>query len=114
MKLGRRHNYHKGQPALRIYANHLLNVLNVKELVGAFNQGEALVGAVLVIVKTDGSFAALVKTQDCAPTCGHPGGQNHELGERDAHKGTLAEEERSPHVQDTHNTRVDLFSFSKT
>ena len=45
MKLGRRHNYHKGQPALRIYANHLLNVLNVKELVGAFNQGEALAGA---------------------------------------------------------------------
>ena len=50
MKLGQRHNYHKGQPALRIYANHLLNVLNVKELVGAFNQGEALVGAFSVIV----------------------------------------------------------------
>ena len=59
MKLGRRHNYHKGQPALRIYANHLLNVLNVKELVGAFNQGEALAGASSAIVKSLGTFVCL-------------------------------------------------------
>ena len=40
------------------------DVLNVKALVGAFNQEKALVGAFSVIVKTDcetdGSFAALV------------------------------------------------------
>ena len=35
------------------------SVLNVKALVGAFNQ-EALDGGFFVIVKTDGSFAALV------------------------------------------------------
>ena len=33
----------------------------MKALVGTFNQEEALVGAFSVIVKTDGSFAALVK-----------------------------------------------------
>ena len=32
------------------------SVLNVKVLVGAFNQEKALVGAFSVIVKTDGSF----------------------------------------------------------
>ena len=31
----------------------------MKALVGAFNQEEALIGAFSVIVKTDGSFAAL-------------------------------------------------------
>ena len=36
--------------------------------VGAFNQEEALVGAFSVIVKTDGSFAALLQTlQNTAP-----------------------------------------------
>ena len=34
-------------------------VLNVKALVGAFNQEKVLLGAFSVIVKTDGSFAAL-------------------------------------------------------
>ena len=34
--------------------------LTVKALVGAFNHEKALVGAFSVIVKTDGSFAALV------------------------------------------------------
>ena len=38
------------------------SVLNVKVLVGAFNQEKALVGAFSLIVKTDGSFAALVQT----------------------------------------------------
>ena len=37
-------------------------MLNVKALVGAFNQEKALVGAFTVIVKTDGSFAALCAT----------------------------------------------------
>ena len=32
----------------------------MKELVGAFNQENALVGALSVIVRTDGSFAALI------------------------------------------------------
>ena len=36
------------------------SVLNVKALVWALNQEKALVGAFTVIVKTDGSFAALV------------------------------------------------------
>ena len=40
-------------------------VLNVKALVGAFNQEKALVGALVgafsVIVKTAGTFAALVE-----------------------------------------------------
>ena len=36
------------------------SVVNVKALVGAFNQEKALVGAFSVIVKTDESFAALV------------------------------------------------------
>ena len=39
------------------------SVLNVKALVGIFNQEKALVGAFFVIVKTDGSFAALVITR---------------------------------------------------
>ena len=37
----------------------------VKVLVGAFNQKKALVGAFFVIVKTDGSFAALVEYPAC-------------------------------------------------
>ena len=39
----------------------------MKELVGTFNQEKVLVGAFSVIVKTDGSFAALLQIQ---------GGQN--------------------------------------
>ena len=38
----------------------LNSVLNVKALVGALNQEKALVGDFSVIVKTDGSFTALV------------------------------------------------------
>ena len=38
------------------------SVLNVKALEGTFNQEKALVGAFSVIVKTDGSFAALAFT----------------------------------------------------
>ena len=38
------------------------SVLNVKALVGAFNQEKALEGAFSVIVKTDGLFAALVSS----------------------------------------------------
>ena len=52
MKLGRWRNYHEGR-AIRHYSNTSLNsVLNVKALVGAFNQEKALVGAFFVIVKT--------------------------------------------------------------
>ena len=36
--------------------------MNVKALVDTFNQEKALVGAFSVIMKTDGSFAALVHT----------------------------------------------------
>ena len=43
-------------------AKFLNSVLNVKGLVGAFNQVKALVEAISVIVKTDGSFAALLYT----------------------------------------------------
>ena len=46
--------------------NSVLSVLNVKALVGAFNQEKALVGAFSVIVKTgcetDGSLTALLRT----------------------------------------------------
>ena len=42
-----------------------LNVLNVKALVGVFNQEKALAGAFSVIVKTEGSFAALLITGLC-------------------------------------------------
>ena len=38
----------------------LNSVLNVKVPIGAFNQRKALAGALSVIVKTNGSFAALV------------------------------------------------------
>ena len=38
-------------------------VLNMKALVGTFNQEKVLVGAFSVIVKTDGSFAALPSMQ---------------------------------------------------
>ena len=48
--------------ALRIYANQPIVSLNVKTLVGAFNQEKALEGAFSLIVKTDGSFAALVSS----------------------------------------------------
>ena len=43
------------------------SVLNVKGLVGAINQEKALVGAFSVIVKTDGSFTALVVGGDTDP-----------------------------------------------
>ena len=53
-----------GLAQLRIYLNPMIKclnrVLNVKALLGAFNQEKALVGAFSVIVKTDGSFAALL------------------------------------------------------
>ena len=39
-------------------------ILNVELLVAAFNEEKALVGAFSMIVKTDGSFAALDVTQD--------------------------------------------------
>ena len=39
----------------------LNSVLNVNAPVGAFNQEKALVGAFSVIVKSDGSFAALAQ-----------------------------------------------------
>ena len=59
MKLGRRRNYHKGRVAIRHYANQparpcLKCVLNVKALVGAFNQEKALVGALV------GAFSVIV------------------------------------------------------
>ena len=44
------------------------SVLNVKALVGTLNQEQALVGAFSVIMKTDGSFAALASTLNLAPT----------------------------------------------
>ena len=54
------------------------SVLNVKALVGAFNQEKALEGAVSVIMKTDESFVALKQnrlTEGCwlcgqRPVCG--------------------------------------------
>ena len=55
MKLGCQCNYHKA--CLAYYS-----VLNLKALVGASNQEKTLIGAFSVIVKTDGSFAALVYT----------------------------------------------------
>ena len=45
MKLGRQRNYHKGQ------AKCLNSFLNVKAVVGAFNQEKALVGAFYMIVQ---------------------------------------------------------------
>ena len=52
--------------------SHLLTMyhiyLNVKLLVGALNQEKAIVGAFSVIVRTNGSFAALLQTlQNTAP-----------------------------------------------
>ena len=38
------------------------SVLNVKVLVGVFNQEKALLGAYSMILKTNGSFAALSRT----------------------------------------------------
>ena len=55
----------------------------VKVLVGAFNQEKALVGAFSVIVKTDGSFAALVvnmASDDTAPAQGDPSHDHLVLG----------------------------------
>ena len=43
--------------------------INVEPLVGAFNQEKALVGAFSVIVKTDGSFAALIRSEEQQRTC---------------------------------------------
>ena len=55
MKLGPRRNFHDGRAAIRHYARgdnaRLNSVLNVKALVGAFNQEKALVGAFSVIVR---------------------------------------------------------------
>ena len=54
VKLGPRRNYHEGRVAIRHYANRTacpFSVLNVKALVGAFNQEKALVGAFSVIVQ---------------------------------------------------------------
>ena len=45
------------------------SVFNVKALVGAFNQEDTLVGSFSVIVKIDGSFAALLLIQ--SNTGGH-------------------------------------------
>ena len=42
----------------------MVSYVNVKALVGAFNQEKAPVGTFLVIVKTDGSFAALTWRRD--------------------------------------------------
>ena len=65
MKLGPRRNYHEGQAAIRHYANQP-SVLNVKTLVGAFNQEKALVGAfsviVQLVVEPMDSFTALIFT----------------------------------------------------
>ena len=44
------------------------SILNVKALDSTFNQEKALVDAFSVIVKTDGSFAALASTLNLAPT----------------------------------------------
>ena len=52
-------------------AECLNSVLNVKALVGAFNQEKALVGAFSVIVKTgcgtDGSFYSTMQDSSCFP-----------------------------------------------
>ena len=55
MKLGHRRNYHSGHAALRIYANQPAALYNLCVCVQI-----SLVGAFTVIVKTDGSFAALI------------------------------------------------------
>ena len=49
---------------VHVLLHSVLNV-NVNVLVGAFNQEMALVGALSVIVKTDGSFAALLISSLC-------------------------------------------------
>ena len=43
-------------------ANCFNSVLNVNALVGDYNQEKSLVGALLMIVKTGGSVAALAQT----------------------------------------------------
>ena len=47
----------------------MFSVLNVKALVGAFNQEKVLVGAFSVLLKTDGSFAALILTLRPSDEC---------------------------------------------
>ena len=47
----------------------------MKALVGTFNQEQALAGAFSVIVKTDGSFAALVLSAATRHPAGEGGGQ---------------------------------------
>ena len=58
MKLGSRRNYHKGQAAIRHYANQ---PLNVEALVGAFKQEKSLEGDLSMIVKSPFSPQALVE-----------------------------------------------------
>ena len=43
-------------------------IVSIEKLVGHFNQEKALVGVFSMIVKNDGSFAALV--QSCSRACG--------------------------------------------
>ena len=47
----------------------LYSVLNVKALVGSFNQEKALAGAFSMIVKTDGLFAALILLLSSITAC---------------------------------------------
>ena len=49
------------QTQFHVYLPWVSGLLNVDALVGAFNQEKTLVGAFSMIVKTDGSFAALDK-----------------------------------------------------
>ena len=61
MKLGPRRNYHEGRAVW--LALCLNSVLNVKEVVAAFNQEKALVGAFSVIMNLQMDlFEALVYT----------------------------------------------------
>ena len=62
----------------------------MKALVGTFNQEKALVGAFSVIVKTDGSFAALLPMLNCWRT--FPGRTAVMVNEiiADAHKNKKA------------------------
>ena len=57
---------------LSIVSRRLNSILNVKAQVGTFNQEKAIVGVFSVIVKTNGSFAALVCTH-CVLVCGRRG-----------------------------------------
>ena len=65
-----RPNFTSTYRGVNVHSAKCLNsVLNVKALEGAFNQEKALVGAFSVIVKTDGSFAALVCVRSIAVYC---------------------------------------------